>query len=157
MTFHGKKSGYYDVMLQSGPGAQWIEARQAPSPSHGLKQRAHARASERSRERAPGVAAAGCRLRRAETAAVLLGGQGGRAMFPGEKSGLYYKFLKQKKIPTSPGLVLETSDCSETPDPVVRKHYCSILAKVQFAAHWIQCDISYAAAQLARFCASAGR
>ncbi len=56
----------------------------------------------------------------------------------------------------SPGLVLDTNDCPETPDPVVQKHYLSILAKVQFVAHWVLFDISYAAAQLALFCASAG-
>ncbi len=56
----------------------------------------------------------------------------------------------------SPGLVLYTNDCPETPDPVVQKQYRSIVAKIQFAAHWIRFDISYAAAQLARLCASAG-
>ena len=47
-------------------------------------------------------------------------------------------------------------DCSETPDPRLLKQYRSMVAKIQFAAHWIRFDISYAAAQLARFCASAG-
>ncbi len=56
----------------------------------------------------------------------------------------------------SPGLVLDTKDCTETPDPVIQKQYRSIVAKVQFAVHRIQFDILYAAAQLARFCASAG-
>jgi hypothetical protein len=42
------------------------------------------------------------------------------------------KFLQLKKVPMSPGLVLETNDCQclETPDPVVQKQYCSIVAKV---------------------------
>jgi hypothetical protein len=42
-----------------------------------------------------------------------------------------------------------------TLDPVVQKQYRSTVAKARFAAHWIRFDISYAAAQLARFCASA--
>jgi hypothetical protein len=66
------------------------------------------------------------------------------------------KFLKPKKVPMAPGLVLETNDCPETPDPLLQKQYRSMVAKIQFAAHWIRFDISYAAAQLARFCASAG-
>jgi hypothetical protein len=66
------------------------------------------------------------------------------------------KFLKQKKVPMSPGLVLDANDCPETPDPVVQKQDHSIVGKDQFAAHWIRFDISYAAAQLAQFCASAG-
>jgi hypothetical protein len=66
------------------------------------------------------------------------------------------KFLKPKKVPMSPGLVLDTNDFPETPDPVVQKQYRSIVAKIQFAAHWIRFDISNAAAQLARFCAYAG-
>jgi hypothetical protein len=68
------------------------------------------------------------------------------------------KFLKLKKVPMSPGLVLETNDCPES-DPFLQEQYRSIVAKVYFAVHWIQFDISYgtyAAAQLALFCASAG-
>jgi hypothetical protein len=52
------------------------------------------------------------------------------------------KFLKPKKVPMSLGLVLDTKDCPETPDPVIQKQYRSIVAKVQFAAHWIRFDIS---------------
>ena len=54
--------------------------------------------------------------------------------------------------------MLQTNDCPETPDPPKEKQYRSMVAKIQFAAHssWIRFDISYAAAQLARFCASAG-
>jgi hypothetical protein len=63
-------------------------------------------------------------------------------------------FFKPKNLPMSPGLLLETNDCPETPDPVAQKQYRSKAAKVQFAAHWIRFDISYAAAQLARFCGS---
>ena len=66
------------------------------------------------------------------------------------------KFLKLKTVPMSQRLVLETNDCPGAPDPFLQKQYLSITAKVQFATHWIRFDISYAAAQLARFCASAG-
>ncbi len=52
------------------------------------------------------------------------------------------EFLKPKKVHMSPGLVLDTNDCPETPDPVVQKQYRSIVATVQFAAHWIRFDIS---------------
>ncbi len=66
------------------------------------------------------------------------------------------KFLKPKKAPMSTGLVLETNDCPETPAPILQKKYRSMVAKLQLAAHRIRFDLSYAAAQLARFCASAG-
>ena len=69
---------------------------------------------------------------------------------------IHKKFIKPKKVPMSPGLVLDNSDCPELPDPVKQKQFRSMLAKVQFAAYWIRFDISYPAAQLARFCASAG-
>ena len=49
----------------------------------------------------------------------------------------------------SPGLVLEMRDYPETPNPLLQKQYRSMVAKIQFAAHWIQFDISDAAAQLA--------
>ena len=45
---------------------------------------------------------------------------------------------------------------AQTPDPRLQKQYRSMVAKIQFAVHCIRFDISYAAAQLARFCASAG-
>ncbi len=35
------------------------------------------------------------------------------------------KFLKPKKIPMSPGLVLDTNDSPDTPGPVVQKQYRS--------------------------------
>ena len=39
-------------------------------------------------------------------------------------------------------------------DPVEQKQFQSTLARVQFAVYWIRFDMSYPAAQLARFCAS---
>ncbi len=36
------------------------------------------------------------------------------------------KFLKQKKVPKSPGLVLDTNDCPETLNPVVHEYRNSI-------------------------------
>jgi hypothetical protein len=67
------------------------------------------------------------------------------------------KFLKPKKVPMQPGLVLDKEDCPEAPDPVKQKFYRMMVAKIQFLAHWVRFDISYPAAQLARFCASAGQ
>jgi len=57
------------------------------------------------------------------------------------------KSLKQKKVQMSPGLVLDTNDCPETPDPRLQKQYRSMVAKIQFVVHWIRFDISYAAAR----------
>ena len=37
------------------------------------------------------------------------------------------KFLKQKKVPMSPGLVLDTNDCPETPYPVVPRRTETVL------------------------------
>ena len=54
-------------------------------------------------------------------------------------------------------LMCEVLTCPETPDPRLQKQYRSMVAKIRFAAHWIRFDISYAAAQLAQFCASGGR
>lgn len=64
--------------------------------------------------------------------------------------------LKPKNVPMQPGVMLECQDCPETPDPRQQKVYRSFVAKLQFAATWTRCDIAYPAAQLARFCASAG-
>ena len=69
---------------------------------------------------------------------------------------MHRKFIKPKKVPMSPGVVLDGTDCPEMPDPVKQKQYRSMVAKVQFAAYWTRFDISYTTAQLARFCASAG-
>ena len=69
---------------------------------------------------------------------------------------LHKKFIKPKKVPMSPGLVLEKDDCPAIPDPFKQSLYRSVVAKIQFAAHWVRFDISFQAAQLARFCVSAG-
>ena len=55
----------------------------------------------------------------------------------------------------SPGLVLKKEDCPELPEQIKQKHYRSTATKVH-AAYWTRFDTSYPAAQLARFCASAG-
>ena len=64
--------------------------------------------------------------------------------------------LKPKQTPMQPGVVLTKDDCPETPNPKEQKFYRSMSAKTQFVGHWIRFDVSYTAAQLARFCASAG-
>ena len=66
------------------------------------------------------------------------------------------KFLKPKQVPTQPGVMLELEDCPVSPDPVRQKMYRSFETKLQFAASWVHCDISFTSSQLARFCASAG-
>ena len=63
------------------------------------------------------------------------------------------KFLKPKQVPMQPGIMLELEGCPESPDPV--KVYRSFVAKLQFVASWVRCDIAFTASQLARFCASA--
>jgi hypothetical protein len=67
------------------------------------------------------------------------------------------KSLRPKQVPIQPGLILEKTDCPIVPDPRKQKFYRSFIAKLQFAATWIRFDISFAVAQLARFCASAGK
>ncbi len=64
--------------------------------------------------------------------------------------------LKHKKIPMQPGVVLTKDDAPETPDPKEQKIYRSFVAKIQFVAKWVRYDVSFAASQLACFCASAG-
>ncbi len=54
------------------------------------------------------------------------------------------------------GVVLEHDLCPETPDLRQQKMYSSSVAKVQFPALWIRCEIAFRVSQLARFCASAG-
>lgn len=56
----------------------------------------------------------------------------------------------------APGHTLEKDDCQTIPDPFKQTLYRSTVAKIQFAAHWVRLDISFPAAQLARFCVSAG-
>jgi hypothetical protein len=63
------------------------------------------------------------------------------------------KILKPKKV--QPGVMLEQEDSPETPDRVKQMVYRSFVAKLQFGASWIRCDIAFTASQLARFCASA--
>jgi hypothetical protein len=64
--------------------------------------------------------------------------------------------LKPRKMPMQPGVVLTKDDAPETPDPKEQKIYRSFVAKIQFVANWVRHDVSFAASQLARFCASAG-
>jgi hypothetical protein len=64
--------------------------------------------------------------------------------------------LKLKKTPMQPGVVLTKDDAPETPDPKEQKIYPSFVAKIQFVANWVWYDVSFAASQLPRFCASAG-
>jgi hypothetical protein len=73
-----------------------------------------------------------------------------------EYKAVIKKFVKPKQVPMQPGLVLEHDMCPETPDPREQKVYRSFVAKLQFAASWIRCDLAFTASQLARFCASAG-
>jgi hypothetical protein len=63
---------------------------------------------------------------------------------------------KSKKVPLQRGFVPEhvsmmiDIDCPETPDPREQKLLRSVVAKLQFAASWVQCDVSYQASHLAR-------
>jgi hypothetical protein len=69
---------------------------------------------------------------------------------------MHNKFVKSKTVPMSPVLVLDNTDCPELPDPIKQKHLAlSFVAKVQFTAYCVRFDISYAVAQLLRFCVSA--
>ena len=52
--------------------------------------------------------------------------------------------------------MLTKDNAPETPDPKEQKIYRSFVAKIQFVANWVRYDVSFAASQLARFCASAG-
>ncbi len=69
---------------------------------------------------------------------------------------LHKTFIKPKTVPMSPGLALDSSDCPgpKPPDQIKQKHSRSFVVKVQIAAYWVRFSISYAAAQLARFCVS---
>ena len=55
-----------------------------------------------------------------------------------------------------PEILLELEDCQESPNQVSQKVYRSSVAKLQFAASWVRCDIAFTASQLARLCDSAG-
>ena len=65
--------------------------------------------------------------------------------------------LKPKKVPMQPGVILDSHDCPEVPDPLEQKIFRSITAKLQFGSTWVRCDTAFTTSQLARFCASAGR
>ncbi len=67
------------------------------------------------------------------------------------------KSLRPKLAPIQPGLILTKDDCPILPEPRKQKFYRSFIAKLQFAATWVRFDLSFAVAQLARFCASAGK
>ena len=54
-----------------------------------------------------------------------------------------------------PGVMLDSLDCPEVPDPLEQKIYRSIKAKLQLASTWVRCNTAFPT--LARFCASAGR
>ena len=66
------------------------------------------------------------------------------------------KMLRPKKVPISPGVILDPTDVPVLPDPRKQKYYRSFVAKLQFAATWVRIDIAYTVSQLACFCASAG-
>ena len=52
------------------------------------------------------------------------------------------KFLKLKQVPMHPWIMLELVDCPESPDPGRQKVYRSFVAKLQFTASWVRCDIA---------------
>jgi hypothetical protein len=66
------------------------------------------------------------------------------------------KALRPKLTPMQPGNVLEPEETPLVHDPKKKSIYRSIVARLQYAAAWVQFDISYTTAQLALFCASAG-
>ncbi len=72
-------------------------------------------------------------------------------------SGYIKKSLRTKKVPMSPGVAFKAEDVPKLPHPTKQKHYHSLVAMLQFAASWIQFNISFTVSQLARFRASAGR
>ena len=51
------------------------------------------------------------------------------------------KALRPKRVPMSPGVVLDNEDCPDVPDPRKQKYYLSFIAKLQFAASWVRFDI----------------
>jgi len=64
--------------------------------------------------------------------------------------------LRPKLTPMQPGNVLQPEDSPLVPDKKRQAIYRSMVARLQYAATWVRFDISFAVAQLARFCASAG-
>ncbi len=73
-----------------------------------------------------------------------------------EYSGYIKKLSRTQKVPISPGVAIKAEEVPELPNPTKQKYYRSFVVKLQFAATWIQFDISFAVSQLARFCESAG-
>jgi hypothetical protein len=63
------------------------------------------------------------------------------------------KMLRPKKVPISPGVILNPEDVPELPDQHKQKYYRSFIAKLQFAATLVRIDIAFTVSQLARFCA----
>ena len=55
--------------------------------------------------------------------------------------GYIKKSLRPKKVPISPGVAFKAEDIPELPDLTKQKYYRSFVAKLQFAATWIQLDI----------------
>ena len=45
--------------------------------------------------------------------------------------------LKPKKVPMQPGVMLDSLDCPEVPDPMEQKIYRKITAKLQFVSTWV--------------------
>jgi hypothetical protein len=63
------------------------------------------------------------------------------------------KMLRPKKVPLSPGVILNPEDVPELPDQRKQKYYGSVVAKLKFAATWVLIDIALTVSQLARLCA----
>ncbi len=59
------------------------------------------------------------------------------------------KMLCPKKVPISPGVILNPEDVPELPDQRKHKYYRSFVAKLQFAATWVRIDIEFTVSQLA--------
>ncbi len=66
------------------------------------------------------------------------------------------KYIQGQWSTNAAWVMLELEDCPETPDPVKQKIYSLVVAKLQFAASLVRCDIKFTASQLARPCASVG-
>ena len=48
------------------------------------------------------------------------------------------KMLRPKKVPISPGVILDPTDVPVLPDARKQKYYRSFVAKLQFAATWVR-------------------
>jgi hypothetical protein len=60
-----------------------------------------------------------------------------------EYKGYIKKSLRPKRVPMTPGVVLNNDDCPIVPAPRKQKYFRSFPAKLQFAASWIRFDISF--------------